>query len=74
MKNKSKRKKHPDNEKDVNENVTRKVDGLDDLQREELSGKEDNPSSLSVSSTDEDEDEGLGDGNIGRSNKDILGK
>ncbi len=50
------------------------LSSLDDLQRTELSGNADENTSLETSSTDEDEDEGLGDGNIGRSNGDILGK
>ena len=47
---------------------------LQGLEHDELSGHEDNQSSLAASSTDEDEDEGLGDGNIGRSERNILGK
>jgi hypothetical protein len=47
---------------------------LEELEHDELSGYEDRKTSLSSSSTDEEEDEGLGDGNIGRSNKNILGK
>jgi hypothetical protein len=50
------------------------LSSLDDLQRTELSGNADENISLETSSTDEDEDEGLGDGNIGRSKGDILGK
>jgi hypothetical protein len=51
-----------------------KAEDLHDLEREELSGHDDEHSSLSTSSTDEDEGEGLGDGNIGRSDRNILGK
>jgi hypothetical protein len=47
---------------------------LQELQQAELSGNQNKETSLAVSSTDENEDEGLGDGNIGRSHKDILGK
>ena len=47
---------------------------LEELQHLELSGYENKESSLAASSTDENEDEGLGDGNMGRSQKDILGK
>ena len=47
---------------------------LQELTHEELSGYENKESSLAASSTDENEDEGLGDGNMGRSQKDILGK
>ena len=47
---------------------------LQELQHAELSGKQNKETSLAVSSTDENENEGLGDGNIGRSHKDILGK
>ena len=47
---------------------------LQELTHEELSGYENKGSSLAASSTDENEDEGLGDGNMGRSQKDILGK
>jgi len=47
---------------------------LEELQHLELSGYENKESSLAASSTDENEDEGLGDGNMGRSKKDILGK
>jgi hypothetical protein len=47
---------------------------LQELEHDELSGYESKESSLTASSTDENEDEGLGDGNMGRSQKDILGK
>ena len=47
---------------------------LQELTREELSGYENKESSLATSSTDENEDEGLGDGNMGISNKNTLGK
>lgn len=47
---------------------------LEELQHLELSGYENKEASLAASSTDENEDEGLGDGNMGRSQKDILGK
>ena len=47
---------------------------LQELEHNELSGYESKESSLAASSTDENEDEGLGDGNMGRSQKDILGK
>jgi len=47
---------------------------LEELTHEELSGYENKESSLAASSTDENEDEGLGDGNMGRSNKNALGK
>jgi hypothetical protein len=47
---------------------------LQGLEHDELSGHEDKQSSLAASSTDDDEDEGLGDGNIGRSERNILTK
>ena len=70
MKEKSSSKK---NVKEVS--VPRKhiANDLEELQRLELSGYE-NKESLAASSTDENEDEGLGDGNMGRSQEDILGK
>jgi len=46
---------------------------LQELTHEELSGYENKEPSLATSSTDENEDEGLGDGNMGRSNKNSLG-
>lgn len=48
--------------------------GLENLVHEELSGVEDENSSLAVTSTDDDENEGLGDGKIGRSKNNILSK
>ena len=50
------------------------INELEELQHEELSGPQDKEPSAATSSTDEDEDEGLGDGNIGRSKNDIIGK
>ena len=47
---------------------------LQELTHEELSGYENKESALAASSTDENEDEGLGDGNMGRSNKNSLRK
>ena len=47
---------------------------LQELTHEELSGYENKESSLATSSTDENENEGLGDGNMGRNNKNSLGK
>jgi len=47
---------------------------LKQLKHDELSGYENKEVSLAASSTDESEDEGLGDGNMGRSQKDILEK
>jgi hypothetical protein len=47
---------------------------LKEMTQDELSGAEDKHSALSSSSTDEEEDEGLGDGKIGRSQDDILGR
>jgi hypothetical protein len=47
---------------------------LNEMTHDELTGSESKDSSLESSSTDEDEDEGLGDGNIGRSDEDILGR
>lgn len=49
------------------------MSGLEDLERQEITG-EDDDSSLSTSSTDEDEDEAVGDGNIGRSDDDPFNK
>jgi hypothetical protein len=49
-------------------------DDLEKLSHDELSGGEESESALASSETDEDEDEGLGDGRIGRSNDDILGR
>jgi hypothetical protein len=51
-----------------------KSDDLKEMTHDELSGADDKRSALSSSSTDEDEDEGLGDGKIGRSQDDILGR
>jgi hypothetical protein len=45
---------------------------LKELSHDELSGVESRGTDLAASSVDEDEDEGLGDGNIGHSNDDIL--
>ena len=47
---------------------------LQELTHEELSGYENKEASLAASSTDENEDEGLGDGNMGRNNKNTLWK
>ena len=47
---------------------------LHELEHDELSGYESKERSLSTSSTDDNEDEGLGDGNMGRSDKNILSK
>jgi hypothetical protein len=47
---------------------------LRELEHDELSGYENKESSLAASSTDENEDEGLGDGNMSRSDKDLLSK
>lgn len=47
---------------------------LENLVHEELSGADEEKSSLAVSSTDDDENEGLGDGKIGRSKNNILNK
>lgn len=52
--------------------TTRSATSLDDLQHLELSGPDDQKTSLNSSSTDENEDEGLGDGNIGRSAGNVL--
>ena len=49
-------------------------DDLKKVSRDELSGSEGNASTLASSDTDEDEDEGLGDGKMGRSNDDLLGR
>jgi hypothetical protein len=51
----------------------RTINNLEDLQRAELSGAPEEKASTATS-TDEDENEGLGDGNIGRSKHNILGK
>ena len=67
MKTKSKSKKQV-------KNIERVPKDLQELTHDELSGYENKESSLAASSTDENEDEGLGDGNMGRSQKDILGK
>ncbi len=45
---------------------------LEDLTRDEISGSDSKDSDLEISSSDEDE--GVGDGNIGRSDEDILGR
>jgi len=47
---------------------------LQELTHEELSGYENREPSPATSSTDENEDEGLGDGNMGRNNKNTLWK
>lgn len=61
-----KRKEHPD--------LSSTPDDLEKVSQDELSGGEGNASTLASSDTDEDEDEGLGDGKMGRSNDDILGR
>ena len=71
MKGKSKQGKKVDKLKRSEKHVPK---DLEELEHNELSGYESKASSLSASSTDENEDEGLGDGNMGRSQKDILGK
>ena len=71
MKEKSSSKK---NVKEISVPRKHVANDLDELQRLELSGYENKGASLAASSTDENEDEGLGDGNMGRSQKDILGK
>ena len=60
------------NQKEIKKLST--AEDLKDLTRDELSGTDTTDSDLAASSTDEDEDEGLGDGNITRSDDDILGK
>lgn len=47
---------------------------LHELEHDELSGHETQEKSLSATSTDEDENEGLGNGKMGKSVEDILGK
>jgi hypothetical protein len=71
MKAKSKSKKNVKETPDRREHVPK---DLEELTHEELSGYENKESSLAASSTDENEDEGLGDGNMGRSRNNILGK
>jgi hypothetical protein len=71
MKEKSRSKKNVKEIQVPREHVAK---DLQELEHNELSGSESKESSLAASSTDENEDEGLGDGNIGRSQVDILGK
>jgi hypothetical protein len=47
---------------------------LTELSHDELSGADSKDTDLAASSVDEDEDEGLGDGNIGRSDDDTLAR
>jgi hypothetical protein len=47
--------------------------GLEEMQRAELTGDEENDS-LEVSDTDDDEDEGVGDGKMGRDKDDPFAK
>lgn len=74
MKVRKRSKKSKEGQKQKSGSSIKPMEGLNDLQHEELSGVQDESSSLATSSTDEDEDEGLGDGNIGRSKNNILGK
>lgn len=60
--------------KEEQTDVSSTPDDLKEMTHDELSGADDKGSALSSSSTDEDEDEGLGDGKIGRSQDDILGR
>ena len=60
--------------KEEQPNTSSTSDDLKEVTHDELSGADDKRSALSSSSTDEDEDEGLGDGKIGRSQDDILGR
>jgi hypothetical protein len=60
--------------KDEQPDASSTPDDLKEMTQDELSGADDKLSALSSSSTDEDEDEGLGDGKIGRSQDDILGR
>jgi hypothetical protein len=57
--------------KDGDEQDTSQPGDLEEMTRNELTGSK-SENSLNVSATDEEEDEGLGDGNIGRSNDDLL--
>lgn len=67
--------KKDDNQKDKRQSEkSSKINSLKDLQKEELSGKEQDLRSLELSDTDEGEDEGLGDGNMHRSDKDLFSK
>lgn len=66
--------KKNDKEKQTKSEKSAKINSLKDLQQEELSGEEHDLRSLELSDTDEDEDEGLGDGNIHRSDKDLFSK
>jgi len=74
MKARKQSKKNKEGQEQKSGTAVKPLEDLNDLQHEELSGVQDERSSLAVSSTDEDEDEGLGDGNIGRSKNNILGK
>lgn len=60
-----KEKKEEANDSSVPEDLT-------ELTHDELSGAESKDTDLAATSVDEDEDEGLGDGNIGRSDDDIF--
>ena len=70
---KKKKYKLPDHVLDDLIKAAPKGDSLEDIQREELSGDH-RVRSLEVSDTDDDEDEGVGGGEIGRSNDDPFKK
>lgn len=74
MKRRSQRRKSEKRKKIETTKSKPQITGIEDLEKMELSGYQDQESSLATSSTDEDENEGLGDGNIGRSKNDIFGK
>lgn len=67
-------KKHDSKKDHTQPKHTTPINSLKDLEKEELSGKEQDLISLALSDTDEDEDEGLGDGNIHRSDEDLFSK
>ena len=56
------------------ESASKNISSVESLKHLELSGAEDKSESIDASETDEDENEGLGDGNLGIKNPDILEK
>jgi hypothetical protein len=68
-------KKTPKSKPSAKKPVIKKTpSSLNDLAITELSGDHSKAESIDASETDDDENEGLGDGKIGRSDKDVLNK
>jgi hypothetical protein len=67
--------KKPDKDsKKTKKESPKNISSVESLTHLELSGEEDKRESIDASETDEDENEGLGDGNLGIKNPDILEK